>query len=365
MNRETSIYLDLVRFIAALFVFFTHASWQQSSGGLLWQLGFGREAVDVFFVLSGFVIGHVVETRERSPLAYAVARAARLYSVALPALALTYVLDRIGQPLRPDLYTVWCCDLASPARQYFGSLVFLNEIWSQHAPPGSALPYWSLGFEVWYYVAFGLAFFAPRPWNLIAAALVLLAVGPGITVLFPLWLLGLYAYRLCARRRLPRVAGAALCAGALIVLVLYLEDAHRYGELYTAFSLSPERLHDYAQDYIVAVLFTLHLIGFVAVSDWFAPLLLRCERPIRWIAGMTFSLYLFHVPLIHVVVALAPWPADTWPTRSLVFFGVPLMVAALAQVTERRKAAWRRAILALLTLGGIDKAGALARSRPG
>ena len=42
---------------------------------------------------------------------------------------------------------------------------------------------------------------------------------------------------------------------------------------------------------------------------------------------MTFSLYLFHVPLIHVVVALAPWPADTWPTRALVFFGVPLMVA--------------------------------------
>ena len=205
MNRETSIYLDLVRFIAALFVFFTHASWQQSSGGLLWQLGFGREAVDVFFVLSGFVIGHVVETHERSPLAYAVARAARLYSVALPALALTFVLDRIGQPLRPDLYTVWCCDLASPARQYFGSLVFLNEIWSQHAPPGSALPYWSLGFEAWYYVAFGLAFFAPRPWNLIAAALVLLAVGPGIAVLFPLWLLGFYC--------LSAVRAAAAAAG--------------------------------------------------------------------------------------------------------------------------------------------------------
>ncbi len=116
----------------------------------------------------------------------------------------------------------------------------------------------------------------------------------------------------------------------------------------------------------MAVLFTLHLIGFVAVSDWFAPLLLRCERPIRWIAGMTFALYLFHVRLIHVVVALAPWPADTWQTRSLVFFGVPLMVAALAEVTRAAsKAARQRAILALLTLGGIDKAGALARSRPG
>ena len=364
MNRETSIYLDLVRFIAAVFVFLTHASRQQSSGGLLWQINYGREAVDVFFVLSGFVIGHVVETRERSALGYAVARAARLYSVALPAVVITFVLDRIGQSLRPELYVGWCCDsLGGRAWEYLGSLVFLNEIWSHHTPPGSALPYWSLGFEVWYYVVFGLAFFAPRPWNLIAAALVMVAVGPGIAALFPLWLLGFYCYRLSTRRLPGRRTGAALCAGALIAFFAYEHEAYRYGELYSAFALSEERLHDYAQDYIVGGLFSLHLIGFCAVSAWLAPLLARCERPIRWIAGATFTLYLFHVPLIEAVVALAPWPADTWPTRLLVFIGVPLLVLALAELTERRKAAWRRAILALLMIGGIGEAGALARSR--
>ena len=364
MNRATSIYLDLIRFTAAVFVFLTHASREQSSGGFLWQLQFGREAVDVFFVLSGFVIAHVVETRERSALAYAVARAARLYSVALPALALTFLLDRIGQPLRPENYVGWCCDsLGSHAWEYLGSLFFLNEIWSHHAPPGSALPYWSLGFEVWYYVAFGLAFFARRPWNFIGAALVLMAVGPGIAVLFPLWLMGFTCYRLCLRW-LPRPRlGAALCAGTLIVFALYEQDAHRYGEIYTAFSFSAERLHDYAQDYIVGGLFSLHLIGFGAISGAFAPLLLRCERPIRWIAGATFALYLFHVPLIEAAVALSPWPANTWPTRAVVFIGVPLIVLALAEVTERRKAAWRWATLALLTIGGVGKAGALVRGR--
>ena len=98
-------------------------------------------------------------------------------------------------------------------------------------------------------------------------------------------------------------------------------------------------------------------------SGSFAPLLVRCERPIRWIAGATFALYLFHVPLIEAVVALAPWPPESWPTRALVFIGVPLIVLALAEVTERRKAAWRRAILALLMVGGIGKAGTLARGR--
>ena len=45
-----------------------------------------------------------------------------------------------------------------------------------------------------------------------------------------------------------------------------------------------------------------------------------------------------------------------------VFIGVPLIVLALAEVTERRKDAWRRVILALLTIGGVGKASALARS---
>ncbi len=363
MNRETSIYLDLVRFIAAVFVFLTHASREQSSGGFLWHLQFGREAVDAFFVLSGFVIAHVVETRERSPLAYGVARAARIYSVALPALLLTFVLDRIGQPLRPENYVGWCCDsLGSLAEQYLGSLVFLNEIWSHHAPPGSALPYWSLGFEVWYYVAFGVAFFGRRPWNFIGAALVMLAIGPRVAALFPLWLMGFACSRLGRRRPPGPRLGWALCAGALIAFLLYEQVATRYGELYSAFSFSPERLHDYAQDYIVGALFSLHLYGFCAISGAFAPVFRRLERPIRWIAGATFSLYLFHVPLIETVVALAPWPVTSWPTRALVFIGLPLIVFALAEVTERRKAAWRQAILALLAVGGVGKAGALARS---
>ena len=362
MNRETSIYLDLIRFTAAVFVFLTHASREQSSGGLLWQLQFGREAVDVFFVLSGFVIAHVVETREHSPLSYAVARAARIWSVALPALALTFVLDSIGQPLHPGNYVGWCCEsLGRPAFEYLGSLVFLNEIWSRHAPPGSALPYWSLGFEVWYYVAFGVAFFGRRPWNLVGAALVMLAIGPRVAALFPLWLLGLACYRLGRQPADPRL-GWMLCVGALIAFEHYEQDAYRNGEIYTEFSFSPERLHDYAQDYIVGGLFALHLFGFRTVSGAFAPLLSRLEKPIRWIAGATFSLYLFHVPLIEAVVALSPWPASAWPTRALVFIGVPLIVLALAEVTERRKAAWRRAILALLALGGIGEPGALARS---
>ncbi len=149
MNRETSIYLDLVRVSAAVIVFVSHASFHHSTGGVLWQFeGRGRDAVDVFFVLSGFVIGYVVDGRERTALDYGVNRAARLYSVALPALVATFLLDAVGRSLRPDLYTAWCCDFGpSETWQFLGSSLFLTEIWSYHAPPGSDVPFWSLGFE--------------------------------------------------------------------------------------------------------------------------------------------------------------------------------------------------------------------------
>src|ERR1700742_1917757 len=86
MNRQTSLYLDLVRFLAALAVFVSHICGQRFTGGLLWQSEpYGDEAVDVFFVLSGFVIGYVTDGRETSTRSFAVARLARIYSVALPA----------------------------------------------------------------------------------------------------------------------------------------------------------------------------------------------------------------------------------------------------------------------------------------
>ena len=59
MQRTTSVYLDLLRFLAAAVVFAGHAYPQRLTGGVpaLWRFwSFGNDAVMVFFVLSGFVI---------------------------------------------------------------------------------------------------------------------------------------------------------------------------------------------------------------------------------------------------------------------------------------------------------------------
>ncbi|WP_431311886.1 acyltransferase family protein [Sphingomonas lacusdianchii] len=80
MHRNLSIYLEVLRFAAAVAVVLSHAR------GILfpalpWRLAaHGPEAVAVFFVLSGFVIRFVtVDRNETTWRAYAAARVARIY----------------------------------------------------------------------------------------------------------------------------------------------------------------------------------------------------------------------------------------------------------------------------------------------
>ncbi|MFL5255352.1 MAG: acyltransferase family protein [Rhodopila sp.] len=92
-----STYLNLMRLVAAALVFVSHASFRQVSDKLLWQIGdFGQQAVTVFFVLSGFVIAYVTHQRETDAGTYALHRAARIYSVAIPTLLLTLMLDSVN-----------------------------------------------------------------------------------------------------------------------------------------------------------------------------------------------------------------------------------------------------------------------------
>lgn len=223
MKRGTSLYLDFVRFVAAFLVFIDHYADRNLTGGLLYQLApFGAEAVVVFFVLSGYVIGYATDTREQTAGVYTINRAARIYSVAVPALVLTFLLDAIGRSVRPDLY------LAMPNFQpngqfwqFIGGLLFINQIWSVNAEIGSNLPYWSLGYEIWYYAIFGMAAFATGRWRIAGAAALLLIAGPGIAAMFPLWLMGWLTYRAASRRPIGRPLNAVLFHGSLLAWIGY------------------------------------------------------------------------------------------------------------------------------------------------
>src|SRR5437763_6011674 len=88
-------------------------------------------------------------------------------------------------------------------------------------------PYWSLSYEVWYYIAFGLIFYLRGGQRIVLAALTLAIAGPKILFFLPIWLFGVLGWRY--RRALPEfLAWPLFCLSLALVIILNLPgvDGH-------------------------------------------------------------------------------------------------------------------------------------------
>ncbi len=341
MTREVSLYLDGVRFLAALLVFLGHFATQAISGGVFWQIApLRHDAVIVFFVLSGFVIAHAVGRGETDVRTYIVNRAARIYSVAAPAIAISLGLTAAAQYFDPN-FCAWGCSRGPVWAQFGTSMAFVNQVWGVYYFPGANGPFWSLGYEVPYYAAFGLAWFARGIWRTLAPLAVMAAAGPDIAILFPVWFLGVGIYR-AGTFGLSQTAGWALFLVSLSVwtsLALWTLTTDAWILDFPIAGLARERL---PADYATALVFAANVVGFRVVGHRFAALVRRVEIPVRWLAARTFTLYLLHFPIMKCLSAFLPWGIETTATRLTTFCGTLLAVAVAAQCFELNKQPWRQ-----------------------
>jgi peptidoglycan/LPS O-acetylase OafA/YrhL len=349
MTNALSLYLDALRFGAAFTVFLSHFG--RVGGGLFWQIQpYGRTAVLVFFVLSGFVIAWVSETRERTLEEYALSRVARLYSVILPALIVTAVLDHIAMAIDPSLYgpePLPAMLRGGPLNVFLGyvlSLSFLGSSWTLVMPPGSDLPYGTLNYEAWYYILFAVATFLQGRRRIVALAVAALLAGPKVLLFFPLWLMGLSAWRW--RNALPRQLGVPTAFGALAALIGFEAVGgqrlfQQADSLWLPWQFSP-------YDYIVSALVALIIAGLVNVRlPVPGP---AVQRLIRLLAGTTFGLYLLHFPLLLFFGTVIPGPADR-PMHQMLVFGLTLGVAiTVSHIIEQQKGGLKRALSSGLDL---------------
>jgi peptidoglycan/LPS O-acetylase OafA/YrhL len=343
MRPTTSLYLDLVRALAAFTVFMSHASGQFFTAGLLWQTGlYDQTAVMVFFVLSGFVIAHVLETKERTALDYTAARFGRLYSVVIPALLLTAICDFFGLLRNPDFYYngPWAYPMDSQVPRYLSALLFVNQSWLLgDMQPGSNSPFWSLGFESIYYVAIGLIIFSRGVVRVAALLLLALFAGPTILVLAPIWLLGFATYHAMRRHEVSERAGYALwLSGAVLLLISY---RFRFAWLHIPGVHRGALLADYA----AAIGFALNIVGFNALAQRASNVLLPAASIIRWLGSITFALYLFHRPLIQLFAVYNIGAPSEWLERLWLVGGTLFIVATLGHACEKSKGAYKTAFL--------------------
>ena len=314
MTPALSVYLDLVRASAALMVLFYHAATNDELGGTWLRPAFahtGTPGVIIFFVLSGFVITWAADAKEKTLKVFFTNRLARLWSVVIPALAVTFLADEIGTKIDPQVYLAiedWPSLLAHPFSHLAASGAFLNQVWFFDVRPMSNNPFWSLSYEWWYYVAFGLFVLIPGRTGVLLSLIAMAVMGPKIWLLFPIWLAGVMVYRELRRgRRFPlAVAIPMFLAPIGVVGVLAIDRVLHLREHIEAL-VDPHYLSFsiiFLLGFMFGILVALNLLAFPSLERFFAPALAGIERPVRWVAGATLSIYLFHYPLLYFFGAL-------------------------------------------------------------
>ncbi len=277
--------------------------------------GLGHEAVVVFFVISGYLVGGLSLQKWRTKGVnlgtYAVARVSRIYTVLIPGLLLGATLDWIGWHFfnHSALYTAaaqYGSSMNTTVSENLGLSTFLGNLLMLQGISvprlGSNAPLWSLANEWWYYTAFALlagGLLAPSRGRK-AALLVLLLL---LTVLLPprlmlwvcVWCLGVAAAEWIERgRRFPPFwLGALLFGGALIASRLShnVETAADEAGVFSGFG----------RDLLFGLAYTLLLVC-AATGLRRAPSFSRLHHRL---ADFSYSTYVIHFPVMLLMVAVA------------------------------------------------------------
>jgi peptidoglycan/LPS O-acetylase OafA/YrhL len=355
LDARFSLYLDLARACAALAVVVAHFGYFRifDDAQIARIPDFGREAVIAFFVLSGFVIAYSAEHKNLKAQSYVTARAARLFSVVLPVLALSFILatcvhDLLRLPVE-DGY-----ELRRPWLYVPFHLAFLGDVWHFVERPPWLIPYWSLDYEAWYYVLFGVFHFLPGRRRWLAAGAVLAFVGPRLWLLLPAWLSGVALYRWQSRLAFgPGIARAGWLLSVVLVGLWGWLDPEPYlrGVAQGLWPFAGIRMGSADRvlaDYAVMVLV---LLNFACARQAGFDGLLRLARPIRFLAGHTFTLYLSHGIVIGLWQSVLP--IERGAAYEIVAIGTAIAVTALAlnPLTEALQRGLRRAFDAGFALG--------------
>lgn len=354
MDKTFSLYLDLVRFLAALAVVLSHYVQHGFLGGLVRAVP-GREAVIVFFVLSGFVVAFTTIEKALTLRQYAAARSSRIYSVAIPVVLAAFAAGLWAQQHGASVDSGY--QLAKPWLYLPLHFMFMGELWTLTETPPMLNPYWSLGYEVWYYVLFGVAFFLRGRRRLLVGALVLLVMGPKLWLLLPVWLAGVGLYKYLngrgARPALTRTQARAGWAATILVMAVgkYFSIGVALRMLgiqlwpFPAFPLgSADR---YLADYAVCALVCLH---FVCARHADFSALQAVRAPVRALAAYTFTLYLVHSLVMRMWGYFYPHDPRSALDIALLTLCIGLATYLFGIVTEKKRDMFRAHCDAMLAV---------------
>jgi peptidoglycan/LPS O-acetylase OafA/YrhL len=301
-NAPKLVSLDILRACAAILVMLKHARThlfvafgalppQQHTivtGAFYLFTRLGQEAVLVFFVLSGFLVGGQVIRRIRdgrfNVREYAIDRMARILLPLAPAALFAAIVGTVWHGAPVDLV------------QVAGNILGLNGVLVATLPFNT--PLWSLAYEIWFYVIAGVvATICARKGGrfslfiFFAAVLVFCRLD---AYLILIWLLG----ALISTLEVPKWRGALAALGLIVLIV-----GSVILQMSSSITLTGEGLVSNA---VAAGVFA---VGLTMTLPWLiSPSLNQAlarwtgvARVFSFLAGMSYTLYLFHYPLFNIV----------------------------------------------------------------
>ena len=312
MQRITS--LDGLRGIAALIVVVYHATFVplllnkpvDKLGGIeiLFSLTpiriftAGGEAVHVFFVLSGIVLGFVASSSKFKLIKYYKSRFVRLYFPVIPAVAISYLTSFFLYSLNPKVKM----PESLSAESVIKDLTLL-------AGNGSTLGVlWSLTWEVWFSILLPVfVFIAAKKLPLLQVCLCLVsimlgdALNKGALQYLPMFLIGVVISKNWGRLEIAFAKIQIWRKLNFLLLMLITAVAAITSQYWIASTfrpmVSPELLKIYCYPIeFLGVIVVVLLSGFHPKMIGFLNL-----KPIKWLGMISFSLYLIHSPVVEFI----------------------------------------------------------------
>lgn len=353
MKPGLSLYLDGLRVLAAFTVLISHFAYRRfSNGDLHWvrELNLGSDAVMLFFVLSGFIIAYTADVKDRTANSFLFNRFTRIYSVALPAVLLTFALDMFGNSLYPAAYDGWWYPKEEPIARMFVALTFTSELGFTHIRIGTNGPYWSLSYEVWYYLLFAALMFTSGVKRWLIAGSVALFMGPKILALGVSWMAGVAVYRLMPRVMALRPSVSmmlfwlpigiyAACLAAGVPPALLALQKSWFGDTFVKMMHFSD---EFIWNAILGLLVASHLAGACRLASEWTAVSERLAQSLRWLAGGSFSLYIVHYPLLQFLGSAMPesrtYLAGQLFVLALVVAGCYLFAAVFERTLPQQRA---------------------------
>ena len=318
-------FLDLSRWLAAAVVFIGHLRaplflgysdvpvLDQTILVKLWYFvtGLHMEAVIVFFVLSGYLVGGIscakINSGRYRPDVFAIDRVTRLYVAFLPAVFLTYFLDMAGSYFFGEVgfwnhshpmivqkaNTLFSFDSNLSIQTLLGNIGMLQGFAVR--PVGSNQPFWTISMEFWFYIFFGLIAAAwitsgnLKKVLVIGASLMLvLLLGNMFLLYMGIWFIGVLLAFIPSYIRM-------YSSFTLFIFLLVLALVRLNHDM-----INHDVSYRMAKNYIVAISFGLLLVSMRNKSTFF---LLKMAKINRSLADFSYSLYLIHFPLMIFLLA--------------------------------------------------------------